>query len=117
MLRAAALLSFLTFACVEPPPTPQNAEGTGTAEGLLCALETDWNGDGEADQLFRYTYDAAGRLVREEQGNGAGAVAVVLTYEYDAAGRLVARQADGGDGQPPDGHVDWIELRWYGSCE
>ena len=40
----------------------------------------------------KYTYDAAGRLVRVDYGNGKG-----FTYRYDANGNLLSRQPLGDD--------------------
>ena len=48
--------------------------------------ESDWDGDGTADNSEKYEYDAGGNLTRAERREGAGGIREVESWTWDANG-------------------------------
>ena len=48
--------------------------------------ESDWDGDGTADNSVKYEYDAGGNLTRAERREGAGGIREVESWTWDANG-------------------------------
>ncbi len=69
-----------------------------------AVLESDHDGDGLAESITRYEYDAAGRRTAElswraERGVAIGEPVEVLRWSYDSASRLLNYSVQDGQGQ------------------
>ena len=51
--------------------------------------ESDWDGDGTADDSVKYQYDAGGNLTRAERRGGTGGIREVESWTWDANGNRI----------------------------
>jgi YD repeat-containing protein len=69
--------------------------------GLLTTVETDWNEDGDAEEVWRATYDSDGRVIRSEVRDGSGELQSAFELEYEHGQESVRTSHD------HDGDGDW----------
>ena len=97
-------------ACSETESAVEPACGLYAPHPGPCTEQVDVSGDGVADQLFEYTYDGAGLLVREEEEHPDAGWLFVTTFEYDAHDNPVRVEWDeGGDGEVDRVYVETNE--------
>jgi YD repeat-containing protein len=112
LIKAPGVFNFNTASSIRGNRTriEYDNDGDGTADeittftydanGNQTRIGYDNDGDGTVDQITTYTYDANGNITRQEtDSDGDGTVDEIRTYTYDANGNQTRYDRDrGGDG-------------------
>jgi YD repeat-containing protein len=122
LINAPGVFNFNTANSITGNQTRReyDSDGDGTADriytytydanGNQTRREYDSDGDGTADRIYTYTYDANGNQTRREyDSNGDGTADLIYTYTYDANGNRTGEEYDS-DG---DGTADEIYTYTY----
>ena len=118
ILSFIAYFSFINTNVLEAQSAQNSINAPGTfnfntansVDGNQTREEYDSDGDGTADAIYTYTYDANGNQTTQEYDNdGDGTVDEIYTYTYDANGNEAKEEYDG-DG---DGTAEYIVTYTY----
>lgn len=120
----------LLVACGDDSGDEQPASGLPlppTSDSRWAALERDNDGDGLAESITRYGYDAQGRRVSQttwvaDRGIAVGDPVEMQTWVYDSASRILTHRVEAGGGwrsndatYSADGLLAATTLRWHDS--